>query len=70
IARSAVESGAHPAWLSSDQAAMCVPCSGYDSRRMLRVGELRALDWRRDVDLVAGTITVNKQTRQGQMTSC
>jgi len=35
----------------------------------LRVGEIRALDWRRDVDLVAATITVNKQTRRGQMTS-
>jgi integrase len=35
----------------------------------LRIGEVRALDWRRDVDLVAGTITVNKQTRCGQMTT-
>ena len=35
----------------------------------LRIGEIRALDWRRDVDLVAGTITVNKQTRRGQTTS-
>jgi integrase len=35
----------------------------------LRVGEIRALDWRRDVDLVGGTITVNKQTRRGQMTT-
>jgi integrase len=35
----------------------------------LRIGEIRALDWRRDVDLIAGTITVNKQTRRGQMTS-
>ena len=32
----------------------------------LRVGEIRALDWKRDVDLVAGTITVNKQTRRGR----
>jgi integrase len=32
----------------------------------LRIGEVRALDWRRDVDLVAGTITVNKQTRRGK----
>jgi integrase len=35
----------------------------------LRVGEIRALDWRRDVDLVAATITVNHQTRRGQMTT-
>ena len=35
----------------------------------IRIGEIRALDWRRDVDLIAGTITVNKQTRRGQMTS-
>jgi integrase len=35
----------------------------------LRVGEIRALDWRRDVDLVAGTITVNQQTRRGKTTT-
>jgi len=35
----------------------------------LRIGEIRALDWKRDVDLVAGTITVNRQTRRGEMTS-
>jgi integrase len=35
----------------------------------LRIGEVRALDWKRDVDLIAGTITVNKQTRRGQTTS-
>ncbi len=35
----------------------------------LRVGEIRALDWRRDVDLVARTITVNRQTRRGQTTT-
>jgi integrase len=35
----------------------------------LRVGEIRALDWKRDVDLIAGTITVNKQTRRAQTTS-
>jgi integrase len=35
----------------------------------LRVGEIRALDWRRDVDLVARTITVNKQIRRGHMTT-
>jgi integrase len=35
----------------------------------LRVGEIRALDWKRDVDLVAGTITVNRQTRRGEMTT-
>jgi hypothetical protein len=29
----------------------------------LRVGEIRALGWRRDVDLVAGTITVNRLRR-------
>ena len=31
----------------------------------LRVGEVRALRWGEDVDLVAGTITVNQQTRRG-----
>jgi integrase len=35
----------------------------------LRIGEIRALDWKRDVDLVAGTLTVNRQTRRGQMTT-
>lgn len=35
----------------------------------LRVGEISALDWRRDVDLVAATITVNHQTRRGQLTT-
>lgn len=32
----------------------------------LRIGEVRALDWRRDVDLIAKTITVNAQTRRGK----
>ena len=31
----------------------------------LRVGEVKALKWRRDVDLIAGTITVTRQTRRG-----
>ncbi len=31
----------------------------------LRVGEVRALDWQRDVDMTGGTITVNKQIRHG-----
>ena len=31
----------------------------------LRVGEVRALRWREDVDLVAGTLTVNQQARHG-----
>jgi integrase len=35
----------------------------------LRVGEIRALDWRRDVDLVAGTVTVNQQIRRGKQTT-
>jgi integrase len=35
----------------------------------LRVGEIRALDWRRDVDMVARTIAVNRQTRRGQTTT-
>ena len=35
----------------------------------LRIGEIRALDWRRDVNLVAATITVNHQTRRGQLTT-
>ncbi len=32
----------------------------------LRIGEIRALDWQRDIDLVAGTLTVNRQTRHGE----
>jgi len=28
------------------------------------VGEVKALRWREDVDMVAGTITVNQQMRQ------
>jgi integrase len=35
----------------------------------LRVGEVRALDWKRDVDLVGRTITVNKQIGLGQTTT-
>jgi integrase len=35
----------------------------------LRVGEIRALDWKRDVDLVAGTLTVNRQAGLGQTTT-
>ncbi len=31
----------------------------------LRIGEVRALRWIEDVDLVAGTITVHEQTRKG-----
>jgi integrase len=31
----------------------------------LRIGEVRALRWREDVDLIAGTITVNQQTCKG-----
>jgi integrase len=31
----------------------------------LRIGEVRALRWREDVDLIAGTITINQQTRKG-----
>lgn len=31
----------------------------------LRVGEVKALRWREDVDMVAKTITVNQQTRMG-----
>jgi integrase len=31
----------------------------------LRVGEIKALRWREDVDMVAGTITVNRQMRNG-----
>jgi integrase len=31
----------------------------------LRIGEIRALRWREDVDLVAATITINQQTRKG-----
>lgn len=35
----------------------------------LRIGETRALDWRRDVDLVAATIAINHPTRRGQTTT-
>jgi integrase len=31
----------------------------------LRVGEIKALRWREDVDMVAKTITVNQQMRRG-----
>ncbi len=31
----------------------------------LRIGEVKALRWREDVDLIAGTLTVNQQTRNG-----
>jgi integrase len=31
----------------------------------LRIGEIRGLRWGEDVDLIAGTITVNQQTRKG-----
>lgn len=31
----------------------------------LRIGEIKALDWKRDVDMVAKTITVSQQTRRG-----
>jgi integrase len=33
----------------------------------LRIGEVRALRWREDVDLVAATITVNQQMRKGKV---
>ena len=32
----------------------------------LRVGEIKALRWREDVDMIAHTITVNQQTRRGE----
>ena len=35
----------------------------------LRVGEMKALRWREDVDMVAKTITVNHQTRNKQTTT-
>jgi integrase len=35
----------------------------------LRVGEVKALRWREDVDLVARTLTVNQQTRNNQTTT-
>ena len=31
----------------------------------LRIGEVRALVWERDLDLIAGTLTVNRQRRKG-----
>jgi len=35
----------------------------------LRVGEIKALRWREDVDLIAKTITINQQTCQGDTTT-
>ena len=35
----------------------------------LRVGEVKALRWREDVDMIAKTITVNQQTRNKQTTT-
>lgn len=35
----------------------------------LRVGEVKALRWREDVDMIAKTITVNFQTRNKQTTT-
>jgi len=35
----------------------------------LRVGEIKALRWREDVDMVARTITVNLQSRNGVVTT-
>jgi len=35
----------------------------------LRVGEMKALRWREDVDMVAKTLTVNHQTRNKQTTT-
>ena len=35
----------------------------------LRVGEVKALRWREDVDLVAGTLTVNRQICHGEATT-
>ncbi len=35
----------------------------------MRVGEVKALRWREDVDMIARTITVNQQTRNGQTTT-
>jgi integrase len=35
----------------------------------LRVGEVKALKWREDVDMVARTITVNRQTCNGETTT-
>jgi integrase len=35
----------------------------------LRVGEIKALRWREDVDMVARTITVNRQSRNSVVTT-
>ncbi len=35
----------------------------------LRIGEVKALRWREDVDMIAGTITVNQQVSGGHITS-
>ena len=31
----------------------------------LRIGEIRALEWERDIDVAVGTLTVNVQMRKG-----
>ena len=41
-------------------AAVCLA-----SEAGLRAGEIRALRWHEDVDMIAGTIAVNQQIRQG-----
>jgi hypothetical protein len=41
----------------------------YERRSARQCPSGSALDWRRDIDLVAATITVNHQTRRGQMTT-
>jgi integrase len=48
--------GYGPEWY----AAVCLAGEGG-----LRVGEVKALRWREDVDLVGGTLTVNRQMRTG-----
>ena len=55
---------AHPSRLRRRRArVVCGGCLAGEAG--LRVGEVKALRWREDVDLVAGTITVNQQTRHG-----
>lgn len=49
-----------PAWY----AAVCLA-----GEAGLRVGEVKALRWREDVDLIAKTITVNQQTRNAETTT-
>lgn len=53
----------HICQCGAPQAASVAVCLAGESG--LRVGEIKALRWREDVDMVAKTITVNQQMRRG-----